>query len=138
MDDDIKINNKLLNSEEINENEKNKFENNYFNNDYNNKKINDNYLYSTDGIINIKPNTNIKFENIKKNYINNDNDNDNEKINQINSERINKNNEVNLYNQNSINIDEKNNALFHSQAKSLLSEYVEDLDVIQYKEDNNI
>ena len=134
MDDDIKINNKLLYSEEINENEKNKFENNYFNNDYNNKNINDNYLYSTDGIINIKPNINIKFGNIKKNYENNDN----EKINQINSERINKNNEVNLYNQSSINIDEKNNALFHSQAKSLLSEYVEDLDVIQYKEDNNI
>ena len=84
-------------------------------------------MYSTDGKINIKSNNNIKFGKSEKNFTNNDN------VKQFDSE-INNNNETNLNNQNSINFEENNNdALFHSQAKSLLSEYVEDLDVIQYK-----
>ena len=120
--DDIKINNKMLYSDIIND--KNKIENSYFNNDYKNENINNHYFYSTDGIINIKPNTNLNFGNKNLN---------NENNKQLNSEIINKNNELN-YNQSAIiNDNNNNNMLFSSQAKSLLSEYVEDLDVIEYK-----
>ena len=40
---------------------------------------------------------------------------------------------LNFNNTNNINSDENNNLLKYSQTKSQLSEYVEDLDVIQYK-----
>ena len=42
-------------------------------------------------------------------------------------------NNLNLDNRSNNNINENNNLLINSQTKSQLSEYVEDLDVIQYK-----
>ena len=53
------------------------------------------------------------------------------KYEKIDGNIINENN-LNLY-KNNINTDENNNLLMQSQNKSQLSEYVEDLDVIQYK-----
>ena len=119
INDDINLNNKLIYSQDTNEIEHNRHLNNYFNYDYSNSNdINsDGFLYNTDGKINIKDDKNNNI--ILKNERNN-------------------NNELNLYYSNFNNTEENNNdVLFHSQAKSLLSEYVEDLDVIQYKEDNN-
>ena len=129
IDDDIKTENKLFNSEEINNtNEKNRFTNNFFYHYNNNEIINNDYMYSTDGKINIKSNNNLEFGKSEKNLTNNEN------VKKFDTEINNKKKEINLNNQNSINFEENNNnILFHSQAKSLLSEYVEDLDVIQYK-----
>ena len=137
LDDDIKIRNKLIYSDDHNINEKNRYTNNYFyhygNN--NNDIINEDYMYSTDGKVNIKYNSNINFGEKEQNISNNEkqqiNNNINSNINNINS------NKMNLYKNNSIINNDDPNMLFQSQAKSLLSEYVEDLDVIQYKEDSN-
>ena len=123
LDDDIKIQNKLFISEDSN-NEKNRNTTNYFYHYNNNDIINDGHMYSTDGKVNVKHNDNIIIDNIEKN------NNEKEYINTDNS-----NKEMNLYKISSVNNDD-NNILFHSQAKSLLSEYVEDLEVLQDKEKN--
>ena len=123
LDDDIKIQNKLFISEDSN-NEKNRNTNNYFYHYNNNDIINDGHMYSTDGKVNVKHNDNIIIDNNEKN------NNEKEYINTDNS-----NKEMNLYKISSVNNDD-NNILFHSQAKSLLSEYVEDLEVLQDKEKN--
>ena len=123
LDDDIKIQNKLFISEDSN-NEKNRNTTNYFYHYNNNDIINDGHMYSTDGKVNVKHNDNIIIDNNEKN------NNEKEYINTDNS-----NKEMNLYKISSVNNDD-NNILFHSQAKSLLSEYVEDLEVLQDKEKN--
>ena len=123
LDDDIMIQNKLFISEDSN-NEKNRNTTNYFYHYNNNDIINDGHMYSTDGKVNVKHNDNIIIDNNEKN------NNEKEYINTDNS-----NKEMNLYKISSVNNDD-NNILFHSQAKSLLSEYVEDLEVLQDKEKN--
>jgi hypothetical protein len=117
IEDDIKLqNDKLFNSDDKFFNEKNRNTNNYFYRNYNsNDIINDQCMYSTDGKINIKAN-NMEIENISQN---------NRKDNY----------EKNVNNQISKNSND-NSMLLNSQAKSILSEYVEDLDVIQDKDDN--
>ena len=117
IEDDIKLqNDKLFNSDDKFFNEKNRNTNNYFYRNYNsNDIINDQCMYSTDGKINIKAN-NMEIENISQN---------NRKDNY----------EKNVNNQISKNSND-NSMLLNSQAKSILSEYVEDLDVIKDKDDN--
>ena len=123
LDDDIKMQNKLFISEDSN-NEKNRYTNNYFYHYNNNDIINDDHMYSTDGKVNIKYNDNIKIDNNEKN---------NSEKEYINTNTSNK--EMNLYKTSSVHNDD-NNILYQSQAKSLLSEYVEDLEVLQDKENN--
>ena len=122
LDDDIKMQNKLFISEDSN-NEKNRYTNNYFYHYNNNDIINDDHMYSTDGKVNIKNNGNIKIDNNEKN------NNEKEYINTNIS-----NKEMNLYKISSVHNDDNN--MLQSQAKSLLSEYVEDLEVLQDKENN--
>ena len=90
-------------------------------------------LYNTDGIFNIqskKEEIFMKFQNKLNNY---ENENNYESMNFNTNNKNLKLNNLNLYNNSYINIDENNNLLYQSQTKSQLSEYVEDLDVIQYK-----
>ena len=122
LDDDIKMQNKLFISEDSN-NEKNRYTNNYFYHYNNNDIINDDHMYSTDGKVNIKNNGNIKIDNNEKN------NNEKEYINTNIS-----NKEMNLYKISSVHNDDNN--MLQSQAKSLLSEYVEDLEVLQDKKNN--
>ena len=114
LDEDIKIENKTLNQ---NINHRNLI----FNNDFNfNDEIDidkKDFLYNTDGRDNRK---NEKLE-MMKNKFNNDDNNFEES------------NNLNFYNTNIINANENINLLKNSQTKSQLSDYVEDLDVIQYK-----
>ena len=90
------------------------------------------YLYNnTDGIFNINYKKEEIFEKFK-NKLDSDKDNYEEielNTNNDNSQKLDK---INLYNSSDNNIDDNNN-LVYSQNKSQLSEYVEDLDVIQYK-----
>ena len=119
IDEDIKIENKTVN-QNINPKQ--------LNLDIENEEtLNKDYLFNTDGRINIKSKRYENFEKISDRLINN-NDNDNLKQ----KEELNDTNQK-FTNSNNFNIDENNNILIHSQAKSQLSDYVEDLDVIQYK-----
>jgi hypothetical protein len=112
LDEDIKMENKTLNQ---NINHKNFiFNNEFIFNDEIDKK---DFLYNTDGRDNRK---NEKLETIKKKFGNDDNN-------------FEESNNLNFYNTNNINANENNNLLKYSQNKSQLSDYVEDLDVIQYK-----
>ena len=124
LDEDIKLENKTLNQ---NINHKNIM----FNKDFNEISDRKNYLYNTDGRANRK---NIKNENfgIIKNKFDNDDNNYDEDDYRTNDNNTNSNN-LNYNNTNNINPDENNNLLKYSQTKSQLSEYVEDLDVIEYK-----
>jgi len=122
-DEDIKIENKTFK-----ENIKPKILNN--NIDINEDVDKNDYFYNTDGIFN----TNNKKEEILekfKNKLNNDKDNYEEM--EFNKNNIFNLNNLNLYNSSNNNSDDCNNLLIHSQNKSQLSEYIEDLDVIQYK-----
>ena len=122
-DEDIKIENKTLN---ILKHKKFQFQNDI---DINDDSVKKDYLNNTDGRINIKKNT--TFENIKNKLYNNKNDYEELELN-TNKNNISNTNNINLYNTSDINADENNN-LLNSNTKSQLSEYVEDLDVIQYK-----
>ena len=77
-------------------------------------------MYSTDGKINMK--NNLIDSKDKK-----------EEDNNYNSKIKDNNNEKNLKNQMSLSLND-NNMLLNSQAKSLLSDYVEDLEVIKDKD----
>ena len=89
---------------------------------------NERHLYTMDGKLNLKNNfTNTTLEQSKNNYSSEENDN-----NQMNEDMSYENKALESYNSNTIESGNNNNsnALLYSQAKSLLSEYVEDLDVI--------
>ena len=109
-----------------------------FNKDFNENSERNNYLYNTDSRVNRKNITNENFGKIKNKFDNDDNDIDNDDNNydednyKINNNNTNSNN-LNFNNTNNINLDENANLLKYSQTKSQLSEYVEDLDVIEYK-----
>ena len=95
-------------------------------NDINNER----HLYTMEGKLNLKNNYNkTTLEQSKNNYSSEENDN-----NQVNEDMSYENKAVDSYNSNTIesgnNNNSNSNALLYSQAKSLLSEYVEDLDVI--------
>ena len=122
-DEDIKLENKTLN---ILKHKKFQFQNDI---DINDDSVKKDYLNNTDGRINIKKNT--TFENIKNKLYNNKNDYEELELN-TNKNNISNTNNINLYNTSDNNADENNN-LLNSNTKSQLSEYVEDLDVIQYK-----
>ena len=126
MDEDIKIDNKTLN-----QNMRHKIVN--INNDFNidDEKEKTDFLYNTDGRMNIKSKKIEIFEK-SKNKENNDK-NKYEKNEFDKNHNLNNSNDFDLYNVNNINTNENNNLLINSQNKSQLSEYVEDLDVIQYK-----
>ena len=118
IDNDINLNNKLIYSQDNSEIDHKKYLNNYFNYDYSNELNSNEFLYKTDGNIKAKNNNNYikEYEN-----------------------KGNSRNEIDLFHSNSVNSEENNNNndyLLYSQAKSLLSEYVEDLDVIQDKDSN--
>jgi hypothetical protein len=88
-------------------------------------------LYNTDGIFNMQSKKDEIFMKFENKLNNNEN---NYEASGLNTNDENKKlNNLNLYNNSDNNVDENNNILFHSQTKSQLSEYVEDLDVIQYK-----
>ena len=125
MDEDIKIENKTLN-----QNRKYKILN--INNDFNIDDEKTDFLYNTDGRKNIKSKKNEIFEEINNKENNNDKNIYEENEFDKNNKFTNSNN-FDLYNVNNINTNENNNLLVNSQNKSQLSEYVEDLDVIQYK-----
>ena len=125
MDEDIKIENKTLN-----QNRKYKILN--INNDFNIDDEKTDFLYNTDGRKNIKSKKNEIFEEINNKENNNDKNIYEENKFDKNNKFTNSNN-FDLYNVNNINTNENNNLLVNSQNKSQLSEYVEDLDVIQYK-----
>ena len=120
-DEDIKFQNKTLN-QDLNF-KKFQFKDDL---DINENKDKKDYLYNTDGIINIKNKKGETFEKFENKL-----DKMKNKYEKIDGNIINENN-LNLY-KNNINTDENNNLLMQSQNKSQLSEYVEDLDVIQYK-----
>ena len=89
---------------------------------------NERHLYTMDGKLNLKNNfTNTTLEQSKNNYSSEETDN-----NQMNEDMSYENKALDSYNSNTIESGNNNNsnALLYSQAKSLLSEYVEDLDVI--------
>jgi hypothetical protein len=89
---------------------------------------NERHLYTMDGKLNLQNNfTNTTLEQSKNNYSSEENDN-----NQMNEDMSYENKALESYNSNTIESGNNNNsnALLYSQAKSLLSEYVEDLDVI--------
>jgi hypothetical protein len=89
---------------------------------------NERHLYTMDGKLNLKNNfTNTTLEQSKNNYSSEENDN-----NLMNEDMSYENKALDSYNSNTIESGNNNNsnALLYSQAKSLLSEYVEDLDVI--------
>ena len=126
LDEDIKIENKTLNQ---NINHKNLIFNNDFN--FNEDRGRKNYLYNTDGRVNRK---NIKSENfgkIRNKFVKDDNEYDKNGYKTNNDNTY--SNNLNIYNTNNINPDGINNLLKISTTKSQLSEYVEDLDVIEYK-----
>ena len=131
LDEDIKIENKTLNQNIYHKNI-------MFNKDFNENSERNNYLYNTDSRVNRKNITNENFGKIKNKFDNDDNDIDNDDNNydednyKINNNNTNSNN-LNFNNTNNINLDENANLLKYSQTKSQLSEYVEDLDVIEYK-----
>ena len=124
-DEDIKLENKTFNLAT-----KPKIDQLNNDKDVNNEiDIKDNF-YNTDEKINIKSKKNEIINKIKTKFKNNN----------YGSLDLNKNKNIsNAYNSKlnnniTINADENlNNLLFHTQTKSQLSEYVEDLDVIQYK-----
>ena len=126
LDEDIKIENKTLNQ---NINHKNLIFNNDFN--FNEDRGRKNYLYNTDGRVSRK---NIKSENfgkIRNKFVKDDNEYDKNGYKTNNDNTY--SNNLNIYNTNNINPDGINNLLKISTTKSQLSEYVEDLDVIEYK-----
>jgi hypothetical protein len=131
LDEDIKIENKTLNQNIYHKNI-------MFNKDFNENSERNNYLSNTDSRVNRKNITNENFGKIKNKFDNDDNDIDNDDNNydednyKINNNNTNSNN-LNFNNTNNINLDENANLLKYSQTKSQLSEYVEDLDVIEYK-----
>ena len=125
MDEDIKIENKTLNQEGKHKILK-------INNDFNIDDEKTNFLYNTDGRMYIKSKKNEMFDKLDNKEYNNDKNNYEEKEFDKNINFTNSNN-FDLYNANNINTNENNNLLVNSQNKSQLSEYVEDLDVIQYK-----
>ena len=118
--DDIKKNNKLI----FSENDKlfNKIRH-----IYKDDSDSDNYqnLYVNEGKINLKNNNKIKIDKNKNNLY----------LNEINNKMNIKNNDLDL-NDSNLNLKDlkRNNILFNSQGKSVLSDYVEDLNVIQYNE----
>ena len=118
--DDIKTNNKLI----FSENDKlfNKIRH-----IYKDDSDSDNYqnLYVNEGKINLKNNNKIKIDKNKNNLY----------LNEINNKMNIKNNDLDL-NDSNLNLKDlkRNNILFNSQGKSVLSDYVEDLNVIQYNE----
>lgn len=88
------------------------------------------HLYTMEGKLNLKNNfTNTTLEQSKNNYSSEETDN-----NQMNEDMSYPNKGLDSYNSNTIesrnNNNNNSNTLLYSQAKSLLSEYVEDLDVI--------
>ena len=126
LDEDIKIENKTLNQ---NIYHKNLIFNNDFN--FNEDRGRKNYLYNTDGRVSRK---NIKSENfgkIRNKFVKDDNEYDKNGYKTNNDNTY--SNNLNIYNTNNINPDGINNLLKISTTKSQLSEYVEDLDVIEYK-----
>ena len=126
LDEDIKIENKTLNQ---NNYHKNLIFNNDFN--FNEDRGRKNYLYNTDGRVSRK---NIKSENfgkIRNKFVKDDNEYDKNGYKTNNDNTY--SNNLNIYNTNNINPDGINNLLKISTTKSQLSEYVEDLDVIEYK-----
>ena len=126
LDEDIKIENKTLNQ---NINHKNLIFNNDFN--FNEDRGRKNCLYNTDGRVSRK---NIKSENfgkIRNKFVKDDNEYDKNGYKTNNDNTY--SNNLNIYNTNNINPDGINNLLKISTTKSQLSEYVEDLDVIEYK-----
>ena len=127
LDEDIKIENKTLNQNIYHKNI-------MFNKDFNENSDRNNYLSNTDSRVNRKNITNENFGKIKNKFDNDDNEDNNydEDDYRINDNNTNSNN-LNFNNTNNINSDENNNLLKYSQTKSQLSEYVEDLDVIEYK-----
>ena len=123
-DEDLKIGNRTLNRN---------FKTKNLNNDIviNTDSDKKDELYNTDGIFNVQSKKDeifMKFENKLNN-----NENNYEALDLNTNDENKKLNNLNLYNNSDNNVDENNNILFHSQTKSQLSEYVEDLDVIQYK-----
>ena len=123
-DEDLKIGNRTLNRN---------FKTKNLNNDIviNTDSDKKDELYNTDGIFNIQSKKDeifMKFENKLNN-----NENNYEALGLNTNDENKKLNNLNLYNNSNNNVDENNNILFLSQTKSQLSEYVEDLDVIQYK-----
>lgn len=89
---------------------------------------NERHLYTMEGKLNLKNNfTNTTLEQSKNNYSSEETEN-----NQMNEDMSYENKALDSYNSNTIESGKNNNsnALLYSQAKSLLSEYVEDLDVI--------
>ena len=89
---------------------------------------NERHLYTMDGKLNLKNNfTNTTLEQSKNNYSSEETEN-----NQMNEDMSYENKALDSYNSNTIESGKNNNCntLLYSQAKSLLSEYVEDLDVI--------
>jgi len=93
-----------------------------------NNIANERQLYTMEGKINLKNNfNNTTLEQSKNNYSSEETDN-----NQMNEDMSYSNKAADSCNSNTIESGKNNNsnALLYSQAKSLLSEYVEDLDVI--------
>ena len=89
---------------------------------------NERHLYTMEGKLNLKNNfTNTTLEQSKNNYSSEETEN-----NQMNEDMSYENKALDSYNSNTIESGKNNNSntLLYSQAKSLLSEYVEDLDVI--------
>ena len=124
-DEDIKLENKTFNLAT-----KPKIDQLNNDKDVNNEIDTKDNFYNTDEKINIKSKKNEIINKIKTKFKNNN----------YGSLDLNKNKNIsNAYNSKlnnniTINADENlNNLLFHTQTKSQLSEYVEDLDVIQYK-----
>ena len=122
-DEDLKMENKTLNLKIRPNTEQLKNEINI------NSEIDTKKLYNTDEKLNIKSKKNELMDKIKNNFNYNYGNldfNANKSIPKVNNSR--------MYNNININANEKiNNLLYHTQTKSQLSEYVEDLDVIQYK-----
>ena len=125
-DEDLKIGNRTLNR---NFKQKNLSNDIVINTDSDKKDE----LYNTDGIFNMQSKKEEIFMKFQNKLNNNENENNYEAMNLNTNDKSRKINNLNLYNNNDNNIDENNNLLYQSQTKSQLSEYVEDLDVIQYK-----
>ena len=125
-DEDLKIGNRTLNR---NFKQKNLSNDIVINTDSDKKDE----LYNTDGIFNMQSKKEEIFMKFQNKLNNNGNENNYEAMNLNTNDKSRKINNLNLYNNNDNNIDENNNLLYQSQTKSQLSEYVEDLDVIQYK-----
>ena len=125
-DEDLKIGNRTLNR---NFKQKNLSNDIVINTDSDKKDE----LYNTDGIFNMQSKKEEIFMKFQNKLNNNENENNYEAMNLNTNDKSRKINNLNLYNNNDNNIDENNNLLYQSQTKSQLSEYVEDVDVIQYK-----